>query len=141
MRIEGSIEVGEAAAYAARACAPVRGGSYPFLSAVLLALAIFGGGNLLLVVVDLLLGLPEAVAELAPYGTGLAALVAGWNLYRRMVLDRARKAYQTRGLVSPFPCAFEVTDGGLVIDTGRATMTAAWPAVSDLFVAGHTGSS
>ena len=53
-----------------------------------------------------------------------------------MVLDRARKAYQTRGLVSPFPCAFEVTDGGLVIDTGRATMTAAWPAVSDLFVAG-----
>lgn len=132
MQASGIIHVGEAQGTARAVFGRLRGRSAIYLTLLfgLLALGGIAGGAL-----GAWLGRDD-VSPFVAFG-----MIAGFAVYilaaRRVVTRTYRGSFAARGLAMEVPVAFTLTPDGLTCESGDLVQTARWPAVTDLFRAGH----
>jgi hypothetical protein len=131
MKIQGEMQIGEAARWAMRACAPLTG--YPKnLIAMFAAIP---------VVVLVVVGIPTLSTELGAPGWLYLPLVLiiGWPVLmifsrwsRNWQVARMKRALITRGTSNPLPVTFEITDEALALQQGALGWNAPWTTITDL---------
>jgi hypothetical protein len=136
MKIEGHIHIGEASAWAPKACKPMTGHPWPMVVSNLV------GGAVTIGAMMIQGGLQEA--GLVPAWGWLVAILVGivagvWVtiiVCRRMAVGHFRKALAARDVPNPLATAYEVADGWLTMRSHVVETRAPLTAVSDVMKLG-----
>ena len=136
MQITGEMQIGEAARYAGRASSRLSGHPRPLIVANLAA-------ALATLVPIILFSIWQSAVDAPAWLWAPAILLAmafglwaGPAACRGYAVGVFRKNLAHRGLPDRFPCRFDIADDVFVHTTGRMTMRAEWPSVSDVVQTG-----
>jgi len=136
MQITGEVRIGEAAAYGARACAPLTNAPWPML----MTTAASAIGGILAVALGRLLAIlgviPEPLAPVAMIVAGIASIWLSIRLARAMTVRNFRRNLLVRGIPNPIATAFEVTPQALICRSDCMEYRADWRVVTDVLMAG-----
>ena len=135
MKIEGDVQIGEAARWAPRACGPLTG--YPWNLLGVLAM--------IPLIIFVVVGVPTLATELgAPGWLYLPLVVAiGWPVLfvfakwnRTWQVGRFKRALVQRGVSNPLPVTFEIQNDALVLHQGMVEWRAPWAAITEIHPVG-----
>ncbi|MEJ1937490.1 hypothetical protein WDZ92_45425, partial [Nostoc sp. NIES-2111] len=136
MKVEGDIRIGEGAAYATKATAPITKAPWPLLiSMAVSAISTFAALGFSEVLADIGI-IPSMLEPLVMIVAGGGAIIFSLRVCQAVQVRNFRRSLHARGVSDPLWTAFEVTDQGLICRSDAMEYRADWRAVTDLLKVG-----
>jgi len=136
MRVSGEVRIGEGAAFATRATAPITNAPWPFL--IIVAASALGG--FLAVALGVFLGrkgiIPQAFVPLAILIAWVLSFRISIRLSRAFNVRNFRRTLLARGIPDPVATVFEVTADCFICRSEGVEYRAEWRAITDLLRVG-----